>query len=66
MNKEIYEALKEAKNKVESLQDLVVAKDNHMNVCICKEEVSYNFSNITSNGTTTDLLCLNCGGYIEP
>ena len=66
MNRDIA-AYKNIVDKSEKLlYDYVIKLNNHMNECECDEIINFhNFNNRSGHGEP-NLLCLECGGYIEP
>jgi hypothetical protein len=57
--------LKLAKQSETVLYEDVCFLDNTMNDCSCDNRVKHDFRNIIPVEETS-ILCLNCGGYIEP
>jgi hypothetical protein len=48
-----------------ALETLLHALDNEMNECSCGDRKAFDFRNVSTE-TDCFILCVNCGGYIEP
>lgn len=47
------------------LEALLHELDNSMNECCCEDRKAFNFCNVSTE-VEAPILCVNCGGYIEP
>ncbi len=50
----------------ELLETCIYELDNFMNECNCSDRRAFDFRNISTEEEGGYILCINCGGYIEP
>lgn len=61
----IRDLTRQIKNSTVILEKHIHNLDNSMNECCCEDRKAFNFCNVSTE-VEAPILCVNCGGYIEP